>query len=119
MTKRRVSKKSSDVKSDRLNENSKLFAFIATFLSIVGFILAILLWKDDKYVMHYAKQSLLIFIIFIIGVVVMAIPTLGNFLGAVVNILGVIFWAMSWIYALSGEKKQVPILGPYAESMKI
>ena len=111
--------KSSDLKSSKSDDNSKLFAFIATFLSIVGFIIAILLWKDDKYVMYYAKQSLLIFIIFVIGAVVMAIPTLGNVLGVIVNILGVIFWVMSWIYALSGEKKQVPVLGPYAEGMKI
>jgi len=119
MAKKRVRKKSVEVKSDSMNENSKLFAFITTFLSIVGFIIAILLWKDDKYVMYYAKQALLIFIIFVVGAVVMAIPTLGNVLGVIVNIIGVIFWVMSWVYALSGEKKQVPILGPYAEGMKI
>ena len=42
-------------------------AFITVFFSIVGFLIAILAWKDDKYVMFYAKQSL---VIFVFGVVV-------------------------------------------------
>ncbi|MBS3073126.1 hypothetical protein J4477_04800 [Candidatus Pacearchaeota archaeon] len=119
MVKKRVRNKSIDLKSRKFSDNSTVFAFIAAFLSIVGFILAILLWKDDEYVMYYAKQSLLIFVIFVIGAVVSVVPSIGNILGAVVYLVGVIFWLMSWIYALSGEKKQVPIIGPYAESMKV
>ncbi len=119
MVKKRVVRKSIVKKSEGLYDNSKLFAFIATFLSVVGFILAILLWKNDKYVMYYAKQSLLIFIIFVIGAVVSIIPFIGQFIGAIVYIIGVIFWIMSWIYALSGERREVPIIGAYAESMRI
>lgn len=31
-------------------------AFVVSFLSIIGFIIALLAWKDDKYVMHYASK---------------------------------------------------------------
>jgi len=44
------------------DDERKVFAFLAVLLSIVGFIIALLVKKDDKYVMFYAKESLVIFI---------------------------------------------------------
>ncbi|MBI2044818.1 DUF4870 domain-containing protein [Candidatus Pacearchaeota archaeon] len=101
------------------NDDSKLFAFIAAFLSIIGFIIALLAKKDDKYVMHYAKQSLIIFIIFMIAMVTEWIPFIGKIISPIVNIAGLVFWAMSWIYALSGKMKEIPLISEYAEKMKI
>ena len=43
-------------------KDKTLFAFVTTFLSIVGFIIALLAWKKDKYVMHYAKISLAVYV---------------------------------------------------------
>mgnify|MGYP001202021315 CR=1 FL=1 len=47
----------------------KLFAFLASFFTIVGFIVALILWKNDKYVMHYAKHGLILFIAQVVIVV--------------------------------------------------
>ena len=37
------------------SDDRKLFAFLAAFLSIVGFVIAVVTKKDDRYVMFYAK----------------------------------------------------------------
>ena len=113
MAKKRVEKKS----------DSKGFAFLATFLSVVGFILAILLWKDDDYVMFYAKQSLVIFIVAVIvsaiNWVLAFIPIIGSFIVWVLQLIVIILWVLTWVYALSGKKKDVWLVGDYAKKIKI
>ena len=87
-------------------DDSKLFAFLATFLSVVGFIIALATKKDNKYVMFYAKQSLIIFIIYVIAAVVVIVPIIGWLLSPIIYVLGVILWIISWIYSLSGKTKK-------------
>ncbi|MBI3623556.1 DUF4870 domain-containing protein [Candidatus Pacearchaeota archaeon] len=101
------------------DDDSKLFAFLATFLSIIGFIIALLVKKDNKYVMFYAKQSLVIFIIFMIATITGWIPFTGGIIKVVVNIAGFIFWLMSWIYALSGKIKEIPLVSEYSKKLKL
>lgn len=107
MAKKQVSKKEDD---------RKMFAFLATFLSIIGFIIVLLTKKEDKYVMFYAKQSLVVFIAYVIAGVIMMIPFIGWFvLGPLAYLIVTILWIFSWAYALSDEQKEVPIVGKYAE----
>jgi len=110
-------------KTPKRQEDSKLLAFITTFLSLVGFILAILFWRKDKYVMHYAKISLVVFIIAIIAGVINSIvgwiPILGWIIVAVLNILVFLAWLFSWIYALSGDKKEIRYVSKYAKKIKL
>ena len=107
----------------KLNEDSKLFAFLAAFLSIVGFIIAMVAKKDDKYVMHYAKQSLVIFVAAVIvavaGWILIFIPIIGWIIMWALNLIIAILWLFSWIYSLSGEMKEVPLVGKYARSIKL
>ncbi|MFH1585519.1 MAG: hypothetical protein ABIB79_02010 [archaeon] len=118
MPKKKVVKKS--VKKSKKEDDTKMFAFLATFLSIVGFVIALLVKKDDKYVMHYAKQSLMVFFVFVAGWAVMLIPIIGTFIiGPVVQIVGLVLWVISWIYSLSGKEKIVPIVGQYADRIEI
>ncbi len=105
------------------NDDRKLRAFLATFLSIVGFIIALIAWKDDEYVMFYAKQSLIVFVVGAIAgalqIIFMFIPIIGWIIKAALNIVVLIAWILSWVYALSMEKKDVPIIGDYARKIKI
>jgi len=100
-------------------DDTKLFAFLATFLSIVGFVIALLVKKDNKYVMHYAKQSLVVFIVSVIAWAVMIIPIIGWIIGPLIYLFSIVLWLISWIYALSGEMKEVPIVGKYARDIKL
>ncbi len=103
----------------RGQDDKKFWAFIATFLSIIGFIITLLIKKDDEYVIFYAKQSLVVFIVFVIAWAVMIVPILGWIVGAVIYIIGVILWIISWIYAISGDKKEVPIVGKYVRNVNL
>jgi uncharacterized membrane protein len=103
-------------------DDTRLFAFLATFLSIIGFFIAIIARKEDRYVMFYAKQSLIVFIVSailsIIAKVLLIIPIVGVIIYAAVSIITLILWLLSWIYALSGKEKEVPIIGEYAKLFK-
>ncbi len=104
-------------------EESKIFAFLAAFLSIIGFVIALVVRRDDKYVMYYAKQSLVIFIIgAVLGVIasiLKIIPIIGALINAVVWILVLVLWLLSWVYALSGEEKTIPVVSGYAKKINL
>ncbi len=103
--------------------DSKVYAFLAAFLGIIGFIIALLAWKDDKYAMYYAKQSLGVFIAAVIvgiaGLILVWIPILGWLVMLLANVGIVILWLITWINALSGMEKQTPIVGKHVESIKL
>jgi len=109
-----VNKRSSKVKDD-----SKLFAFFATFLSILGFLIALVARRENKYVMFYAKQSLVVFATYIIAVIIGILPGIGKVLGPIAFLIVFIFWLLSWIYALSGKMKEVPFIGKYQKEINL
>jgi uncharacterized membrane protein len=100
------------------SDDRKLFAFLATFLSIVGFVIAVVAKRDDRYVMFYAKQSLVVFIVAIVGAVInsilMWIPIFGWIIAGIINLFVLVLWIFSWVNALSEEEKETPIVGQYA-----
>jgi hypothetical protein len=57
MVKKRNSKRTYKIeipkKIEFKKDDSTIYAFLATILSIVGFIIAIIAKRDDKYVMYY------------------------------------------------------------------
>ena len=100
-----------------------LFAFLAAFLSIIGFIIAVIARRDDDYVMFYAKQSLVIFVIGCIAGVLsnifLFIPIMGNIIEFALVILVILAWILSWVYALSGKKKDIPIISYFADKIDL
>ena len=110
MAKKKVKSKRSSKKQD-----SQLYAFLATFFTIIGFIIALATKKKDKYVMFYAKQGLVLFIGFVIAVVLGWIPIVGW----IYWILILIIWVISWVNALSGEERDTFIIGKIAEKINL
>lgn len=102
-------------KAPAKNDDSKIFAFLGVFLTILGFLIAILAKKDNDYVMFYAKQGLVLFIGYIIALVLMVIPIIGFILGYLLEICLLVLWIIGWINALSGEKKDTPVIGALAQ----
>jgi uncharacterized membrane protein len=111
VNKKEVRQKPSAKKVGNSKDDSKLYAFLTAFLSIVGFIIAMILWKDDELVMYYAKHSLVIFIGWVIAAALWWIPILGRIL----SVLILVVWIISWAFALTGEKKDMWILTQLAE----
>jgi len=96
----------------------KLFAFLGVFLTVIGFIIALATKKDDDYVMFYAKQGLVLFIAWIIvwavSFIFLFIPFLGWLIMAVLYLGIVLLWVIGMIYSVSGEKKEIPLIGNFA-----
>lgn len=109
-------------KADVKKEDSKIRAFVTTFLSIVGFIIALLVWRDDKYVMFYAKQSLVVFIVLVIAGVlenITFIPVIGWIIGMALFVISLLVWVFSWVYALSGKMQEVPVVGQFGRKFEL
>jgi len=104
-------------------EDGKIFAFLSIFLTIVGFLIVLLTKKDNKYAMYYAKQGLVLFIAYIaVGIVIMVIgwiPIIGWLITAALWIFMLVLWIMGIIYSLSGEEKDIPIIGELAKKINI
>ena len=101
------------------NDDSKAFAFLGVFLGIIGFVIVLLAKKTDKYAMFYAKQGLVLTIAYVIIWVIAIIPILGWLVAIIGSIILLILWIIGWVYALSGEKKYIPIIGKYADKFDI
>ena len=93
-----------------------LYAFIASFFLIIGFIIALIVKKDDKYVMFYAKQGLVICIGWFI---LMVLTPILFFISPIAWVLLIILWVITWINSLSGIKKKTIVVGDLAEKIKI
>jgi len=111
------------VKKINKKDDKVLFAFLATFLSIIGFVIALIARPKDKYVMYYAKQSLVIFIIGAIAGIIanflIWIPIMGAIIKFALSLLIFIAWIFSWIYALSGKMKKIPIISIWTKKIKL
>ncbi|VVB81582.1 Uncharacterised protein [uncultured archaeon] len=101
--------------------DSKLFAFLGVFLGIVGFVIVLLTRKTDKYAMYYAKQGLVLSVIWIILYVVGTfLPIIGWFIILPIgSILMLVLWIIGIVYSLSGKEKPIPIIGMLADKFKI
>ncbi|MBU2562101.1 MAG: DUF4870 domain-containing protein [Nanoarchaeota archaeon] len=102
-------------KPAKKEDDSKLFAFLAVFLSIIGFIIALLVKKENKYVMYYAKQSLVLFIGWVIVSIIGIVPILGWVLAPIGWIILIILWIIALVNSLSGKLKETPLVGKYAK----
>jgi uncharacterized membrane protein len=72
--------------------------------------------------MYYAKHSLIIFIVGCVGAVINTIfswiPIIGPIITFGIFIVVFLAWILSWIYALSGKEKVIPIITDWAKVFK-
>ncbi len=101
------------------DDDSKTWAFLGVFLTVIGFIIVLFTRKDDQYAMYYAKHGLVIFIAWLIFILIGRIPVIGWFIYIIGGIGLLILWVMAFIAALSGEKKKFIVLTDLAEKIKI
>lgn len=97
-------------------DNKKLFAFLASFFTIVGFIVAFILWRKDKYVMHYAKHGL---VLFMAQVVLMVLSPFLFFLSGILWVLFIILWIVTWVNSFSGKMKKTFLIGDLADKIDL
>jgi len=93
----------------------KLYAFLATFLTVVGLIIILITNKKNNYTTFYARQGIVLFVFWIIAMALGWIP----FFGWAIWLLFLIVWIMAWINALSGKKKDTWLIGEFAKKIKL
>lgn len=98
-----------------IQQERHLIAWLGVFLTIVGFLIAFYLRKNDKYIMYYAKHGLVLFIGFVISWFLFFLPVVGWLVQLFVTIL----WIITWINALSGKKKETFLVTELAEKIDI
>ena len=119
MAKKRVVRNRTAVKKE---DDSKLFAFLAVLLSLLGFIIAILVKRDNKYVMFYAKQSLVLFLTGIFAKVItilLAITIVGIIAIPIVWVIYFVIFIIALINSVSGEERETPVVGKYTRKIKL
>ena len=111
--------KKTEEKRQKKDDDTKLFAFLAVFLSIIGFIIALLAKKENRYVMFYAKQSLVLFLSYIIVYATQIIPLIGKIIFTAGFVIMIILWIIALINSFSGEEKETPLIGQYARKINL
>lgn len=100
------------------NDKSKLKAFVASFFTIIGFLIAIIIWREDKYVMYYAKHGLILFIGQLIVGAFSSSPFFRGF-SSLLLILWAILWILTWYHATSGKEKDIFIVSDLAKKINL
>ena len=81
---------------------------IVAHITLIGWIISLIINSSDKTELasFYIRQMLGLILI---GIVFAFIPIVG----LIVGIANLVFWVISLIGAINGEKKLVPIVGQY------
>lgn len=98
-------------------DENKIIAAIG-YLGILC-LLPLLAKKDSDFAMHHGKNGLVILIVWLILWVGNIIPILGQLVWMLGSIVLLVMVIIGISRALSGEKWDMPVLGPYTEKIKL
>lgn len=103
-----------------ISSDSKLYAFLAYLLSIVGVIIVLATRKEDKFALFHAKQGLVLFGGYVIANIVRFLPIpMGGAIGYLLSTLCLILEILGIINALNGQEKPLPIIGQFADKINL
>lgn len=90
-------------------------------LSYLGILVVIplLVAKDDEFVNYHTKQGLVLLVAGVIGMVIGVVPIIGWILAPFITLAWLIFAILGIINVLKNEKKELPIIGQYADKFNI
>jgi len=78
-------------------------------------LIPLLLKRHDEYVGFHAKQGLVLFLCEVAGLLIYWLPLIGQLIFlcfVIVSVIGI-------LQALHGKKWEIPVLGKYAQKLKI
>jgi len=101
------------------DDESKIWAFLGVFLTLIGFLLVFMIRRDDHYAMYYAKHGLVLFIAWVVFSLLANIPLIGWVIYLVGGVALLILWVMAFVGALSGEKKKFLVVTDLAEKIHL
>lgn len=108
------SEESQDIKK----EKNILMAFLCYF-GILVIIPLVTDAKKEEYVKFHIKQGLALLIAGIVSSFLLIVPILGWIAYFVISIILLVLFIIGIINALTGKEKELPIIGKYAQKIKI
>ena len=101
-------------KSTGLDENvAGLLCYVGWWVSGIVFIL---LEKENKFVRFHAIQSIYVFGVITIALIILSwIPFIGWVLGSLIWLLGLVLWIVLMVKAYQGTMYKLPWTGDFAE----
>lgn len=95
-----------------IHRNNPRIVSIVAYLTFIGWLVAYIL-NDPKSELSsfHLRQSLGIYLIFLVSSMLMWIPLLGWLIGIAGSLLGVVLWIIGISSANREETKEVPFLG--------
>jgi len=103
--------------TSKKEEDNKIIT-ILSYLWVLCLI-PLLTKKSDEFVFFHAKQGLVLFIVEIVTTFVAYIPLLGWIIAPIASLIWLVLSIIGIINVLGGNKKELPILGKYADKIKI
>jgi uncharacterized membrane protein len=115
-----------------VSTSSRISAFLAYLLLVIGWLYVFLFRKNDKLAMYHTKQSMMLIIIAIgatlvwaiLGWLVSLIPFVGFIIAVAffsliltIYIVLTIGWVVGMVNALQAKVKPVPVVGVWAERL--
>ena len=112
-----TSTETEQVSENPKEEDNKLMGI----LSYVGVLclIPLLTKKDNTFVFFHAKEGMVLFIAEVITALIAAIPLLGWVVAPIISIIWLILAIIGIVNVLDGKEKELPILGKYADKIKI
>lgn len=96
--------------------DANLAAALSYLLGFITGIVFLVIEKENTFVRFHAMQSTITFAgLFVVMVVLGAIPILGWFLSLILWLASLIIWLILLIKAFQGEKFKLPLVGDIAE----
>jgi uncharacterized membrane protein len=88
---------------------SKVKSLIVWILSIIGVVIAFLLWKDDKEVMKWAYAMLSLVVVWVVALALFIIPILGWIAGSLIYLVNFLVWLYGIYLIIAGKEFNVPV----------
>ena len=90
-------------------------------LSYVGvlWILTFILKKDNRFAIWHARQGIVVFLVFVVGIVAPILPLVGG----LINRVSMLVWVVLSIYgiylSLTGKTTPIPVVSDVAEKLVV
>lgn len=112
--------------------SSRISAFLAYLLLIIGWLYIFLFCRDDKLAVYHVKQAVMLiltavgsFVVWVVaGWIISLIPVVGFIIAVALFslviatfILLVVDWIIGMIYALQAKSKPLPVVGRWGERL--
>lgn len=83
------------------------------YLGISFIIIALLIEPDSKFLRYHINQSIMLYIMGIVSILVAIVPILGWIAAVIISIASLVFLIMGACRALGGRAEDLPIIGKY------